>query len=290
MKRRLINSQLKSYNTYNMYLRQMLTLAENVFQIKNLPNFIDVSYINKQWLRKGSIAFFVDEIMGLLALPYTVMGKLDVYGRPTKIQVMGQNGYTRVLRRNEFVIIYDNYANYSLYIDILQYAERVALATRTIDINIEQQKTPRIFKTSNEKARSVTDIVNNIDGMANSIITYDDINLTDDTTIVLAPAPFVADKVNDNKQSIWNEFLRLIGITSITTQKKERLLTDEITAQNGGATASRYNRFDPRKKGFGEVNKRWGYDIEVEYYDGNPEMYETVPNFDESEEIDNESF
>lgn len=285
MRRRLVNSQMSSFNTYNMYLRQMLTLAENVFRIKGLPDFIDVAYVNKTLLRKGSIAFFKDDVMDeLLALPYVNVGKLDVYGRPTKIQVMGKNGYTRVLSKDEFVIVHDNYAGYPLYIDIVQYAERVALATRTIDINIEQQKTPRIFKTSNEKLKSVKDIVNNIDGMVNSIITYDDINLTDDTTIVLAPAPFVADKVNDNKQNIWNEFLRLIGITSVTTQKKERLLTDEIQAQNGGATASRYNRFDPRQKDFGMVNERFGYDIEVEYYDGLPEMYEDVAYYEDVEE------
>ena len=48
MKRKLINSQLSNFATYNMYLRQLLTLAENVFEFKNLPTFIDVSYLNKQ--------------------------------------------------------------------------------------------------------------------------------------------------------------------------------------------------------------------------------------------------
>ena len=43
---------------------------------------------------------------------------------------------------------YDNNGRYPLWLDICQYAERIALDTRTIDINIAQQKTPRIFKTS----------------------------------------------------------------------------------------------------------------------------------------------
>ena len=47
MRRKLINSQLSNFATYNMYLRQCLTLAENVFKFKYLPNFIDVSYLNK---------------------------------------------------------------------------------------------------------------------------------------------------------------------------------------------------------------------------------------------------
>ena len=125
MQRKLVNSQLSNWKTYEMYKRQMLTLAENVFEFEGLPEFIDTAYLNKNLLRKGSIAFFVDEVMGLLALPYTNLSTLDVYGRPQKIQVMGQNGYRNTLGRNEFVIMYDNNGRYPLWLDILQYAERL---------------------------------------------------------------------------------------------------------------------------------------------------------------------
>ena len=118
MKAKLINSQLTNFKTYEMYKRQLLTLAENVFEFKNLPNFIDVAFLNKVLLRQGSIAFFVDEVMGLLALPYTSMGTLDVYRRPSKIQVYGQNGYSKVLNYDEFVIMYDNNGRYPLWLDI----------------------------------------------------------------------------------------------------------------------------------------------------------------------------
>jgi hypothetical protein len=131
MRQKLINSQMTNFNTYEMYKRQLLTLAENVFEFKNMPKFIDIAYVNKQLLRKGSIAFFKDEIMGLLALPYVNIGSLDIYGRPQTIKVMARNGYTRTLDRNEFVIMYDNNGRYPLWIDIIQYAERLALDTRT---------------------------------------------------------------------------------------------------------------------------------------------------------------
>ena len=58
MNKKLINSQLSNFKTYQMYLRQMLTLAENVFEIKNLPEFIDISYLNKELLSRCSISFF----------------------------------------------------------------------------------------------------------------------------------------------------------------------------------------------------------------------------------------
>ena len=98
MKRKIINSQMNNYQTYLMYLRQCRSLAENVFKYNNLPNYIDVAYINKILVNNGSIAWFKDDILGIIALPWVRQGGLDVYGRPTTIRVLGSNGYSRELK------------------------------------------------------------------------------------------------------------------------------------------------------------------------------------------------
>ena len=283
MQRKLINSQLSNFKTYEMYKRQLLTLAENVFEYKNMPEFIDTSFLNKVLLRQGAIAFFKDEVMGLLALPFHNMGKLDVYGRPTSIQVISQNGYSKFIKnRDDFVIMYDNNGRYPLWLDICAYAERIALDTRTTDINIAQQKTPRFWKTKSEKVKSIQDLVNNVDAMENTVIAYEDLDL-DDTTLVLAPAPYVADKIDLHKEKNWNEFLRLIGIANMNFQKKERNIKDEVLASQGGTIASRYSRFEPRKKAIDEINKKFNTNIEVKYYDGLPT---SIDNFEEESEVD----
>ena len=69
MRKQLKENQLSNWRTYQMYLREMLTLAENVFEFENLPDFIDVAFLNKKLLRDGSIAFFKDEYLGVIALP-----------------------------------------------------------------------------------------------------------------------------------------------------------------------------------------------------------------------------
>lgn len=270
MKHKLINSQLSNWMTYQMYLRQFLTLAENVFIYDNMPDYIDTAYLNKTLVRQGAIAFFYDDVLEkVLALPYTSIGSLDVYNRPKKIQVYGRNGYTNTLQEGDFVIMYDNNGRYPIYIDILQYAERYANITKTMDTNIAQQRTPRIWKTSTEKEKTVRDLANEVDGNVEKIVTYDNINL-DDIELVLAPAPFVTDKLQDQKDKIWSEFLRLIGISNLSFQKKERNISDEIQAMQGGTIASRYERFEPRKKAIEEINKKFNLQIKVEYYDGIP--------------------
>lgn len=270
MKHKLINSQLSNWMTYQMYLRQFLTLAENVFVYDNMPDYIDTAYLNKTLVRQGAIAFFYDDVLEkVLALPYTSIGSLDVYNRPKKIQVYGRNGYTNTLKEGEFVIMYDNNGRYPIYIDIMQYAERYANITRTMDINIAQQRTPRIWKTSTEKEKTVRDLANEVDGNVEKIVTYDNINL-DDIELVLAPAPYVTDKLQEQKDKIWSEFLRLIGISNLSFQKKERNISDEIQAMQGGTIASRYERFESRKKAIEEINKKFNLQIKVEYYDGIP--------------------
>ena len=283
MKKKLVNSQLSNFLTYQMYLRQLLTLAENVFEFENLPPFIDVSYLNKELLRKGSIAFFKDEVMGVIALPYNNVGTLDVYGRPKSIQVIARNGYTRTLKQGEFVIMYDNNGRYPLLMDIYQNAERISMCKRVIDINISQQRTPRVWITKTDKKRSVEDLLNQIDGNAERVLTYDNINL-DDIQAICEPAPFVADKIDLHLEKEWAEFFRLIGVANLVEQKKERLIQDEMTASLGGTIASRYSRFEPRKRAIQEINKKWGLNINVRYYDGIPTTEKEVNDYIESKE------
>lgn len=273
MQKRFINSQLNNYKTYLMYRRQLLSLAENVFEFKGLPEFIDVSYLNAQLVINGSIAFFYDDILGLLALPYANFGGLDVYGRPKQIQVYSNTGYNKKLNYGEFVIMYDNNGHYPLLADIIQYAERIAMNTRTSDINISQQRTPRFWKTKTENLKSIQDLVNNVDSNAETVISYDNLDL-DDTTLVLEPAPFVADKIDQHQEKIWNEFLRLIGISNLSYQKKERNIKDEINAMQGGTIASRFSRFEPRQRAVQQINKKFNMNIEVSYYDGVPSTIE----------------
>lgn len=280
MRKKLINSQITNMKTYQMYKDQMLSLAENVFSFKNLPEYIDIGYLNRVLLRNGSIAFFRDEVLGVIALPYDVLGNYDIYGRPIEIQTRSANGtYYKKLNKDEFVIMYDNNEHKSLLMDICQMAERIALSKRTIDVNIVQQRTPRIWKTSSDKKKTIEDMINDIDGMMENVATYESLEI-DDLNVVLAPAPYVADKIDEHLDKEWAEFYRLIGVANIVEEKKERLIKDEMIASQGGTIASRFSRFSPRERAVDEINQKFNLNIEVEYYDGEPTT-------DENEDGDN---
>lgn len=285
-----IESQMKNFFTTDMYKNQFLSLAMNVFLFKNLnTRYLDMSFINRELIYKGSIAWFYDEILeSLLALPYRIMGKRDLYDRPIDIQVYGKNGYQRYLKRGEYVIMYDNMSQLPLIGDILQYSERIALIQRTMDINIAQQKTQRFWKTKTENQKSIEDLIDKVDSCQEVITTFDNVNL-DETTCNLIPATFVADKLSDQKDKIWNEFLRLIGIANQSFQKKERNIRDEIFISQAGTIASRYARFESRKMAIEKINELFNQNIEVEYYDGLPttlKMEEQDGDMNESMDVE----
>lgn len=263
----------------------MKNLAENVFKFNNLPDYIDLSYLNRTLLNDGAIAFFKDEVLNeVIALPFSSYGSLDMYGRPINIEVNGDNGYRRYLKKGEYVIMYDNTARYSLKLDISQLAERIALCVRTQDVNIVHQRTPRIWKCDSNTEKSVKDTINEIDSNVETVVSTKDSAFAD-IQGVLSPAPYVTDKIDDHLDKLWAQFYALIGVANLSIQKKERMITDEMSASQGGTIVSRYSRFEPRQRAIEKINEMFGLNMSVEYYDGEPS---TENGKDEDENVSND--
>lgn len=267
MAKKRIPTQLSNLKTLQMYRRQMFNITENRIQYSYLSAYVDMKYVNRCLFRQGVVASFIDDVLGHLILPFQNVGVLDCYGRPTTIICYGLNGYrSKVLTRDEFVLLYDTTGEYPLIYDVEQYAERMALDVRTMDINIGQQKTPRIFTTSSGNEMTVKNIINNIDSCENEVLAYSNQEI-DDLNAVLAPAPFIADKVNEHKREVWSEFLRLIGVTDITIQKKERLIKDEVNYSQGGTIIGRYASAYPRDIWKQQCKEKLGIDVDWHFYD-----------------------
>lgn len=291
MNKKLVNSQLTNALTYTKVRRKMVMLASNVFNFKNLevdaPN-IDKDYINRKLVYNGAVAWFYDEELGLLALPFNVKGKPDVYGNPTSIEVIGSNGYHKSLSvtKGEAIIMYDNAGRYPLINDIIQDAERIALCKRVQDVNVSHQKNSRIWITDKSQEKTVKDLLNRVDGNVENVVAYNNLDI-ETLTSTLAVVPYITNDIDEHIRTLWEEFYAHIGISSVLVNKKERLIKDEMRASMGGTIASRFIRFNPRVEALNKINKKWNTNIELEYYDGLPTTLEDIENMEvpESEEI-----
>lgn len=265
--------------TYRQYLNRLTELAISMFEWKNLPKTVDARYLELHLFETGCMVYFKDEVIGDLCLDCIVNGRLDVYGNPLlRRAYSGYNNYQKLLKYNNSVIIWNNYLHSNSILDVEMFARRLYNIDRIIDINANAQKTP-VLVLGNEKQRlTLLNLYKEYDGNAPFI--FGDKNLDINALKALSTnAPYVCDKLYQLKTQIWNEALTYLGISNINIQKKERLITDEVTRNQGGTIASRYSRLETRRQAVEKINEMFGTNIEVNYredfqqvgYDNQPE-------------------
>lgn len=251
--------------TYRQYLNRLTELAISMFEWKNLPKTVDARYLELHLFETGCMVYFKDEVIGDLCLDCIVNGRLDVYGNPLlRRAYSGYNNYQKLLKYNNSVIIWNNYLHSNSILDVEMFARRLYNIDRIIDVNANAQKTP-VLVLGNEKQRlALLNLYKEYDGNAPFI--FGDKNLDINALKALSTnAPYVCDKLYQLKTQIWNEALTYLGISNINIQKKERLITDEVTRNQGGTIASRYSRLETRRQAAEKINEMFGTNIEVNY-------------------------
>lgn len=255
---------LQNQRTYLQYVNRLTELSISMFDWKNLPDTIDARFLELALFNDGMAVFFKDEVMGYLGLQVMIGGALDVYRIPITRTAFAQNGYQMKLDQSNSVIIFNNMLHTNSILDVQEMSKRLYEIQRTIDVNVTQQKTPKIV-TCTENQRLV---MKNLYAqyMGNEPFIFGDKNLdlsgikTLDTT-----SPYVADKLYDLKTQYWNEALTYLGISNVNTVKKERMISDEVQRNLGGTIASRYSRLLMRQQACEQINKMFGLNISVDY-------------------------
>lgn len=251
--------------TYRQYLNRLTELAISMFEWKNLPDTVDARYLELHLFETGCMVYFKDEVIGDLCLDCIVNGRLDVYGNPLlRRAYSGYNNYQKLLKYNNSVIIWNNYLHGNSILDVEMFARRLYNIDRIIDVNANAQKTPVLLQGTEKQRLTLLNLYKEYDGNAPFI--FGDKNLDINSLKAFSTnAPYVCDKLYQLKTQIWNEALTYLGISNINIQKKERLITDEVTRNQGGTIASRYSRLESRRQAVEKINEMFGTNIEVNY-------------------------
>lgn len=250
--------------TYLQYYMHLAELAMSMFEWKNLPDTVDARFLELTLFEDGQIVFFKDEELGYLCLQCAVNGGFNVYRIPTNRRAYAVNGYQKNLTENDSVIIYNNFLHTNSMLDVRNFAERLYNIDRAIDVNINAQKTPILIKCDEQQRLTMLNTYQQYDG--NQPVIFGDKALNTNAFQVLnTGAPLVADKLYVLKTQLWNECLTYLGISNINVQKKERLITDEVTRNQGGTIASRYARLESRRHACDQINRMFGLNVSCDY-------------------------
>ena len=250
--------------SYMLYYERLLELSISMFEWKNLPDSVDERFLEFTLFSDGFSVFFKDEVLDYLSLQAAIGGELDVYRIPIKRRAYATNGYQRELNNKDSVLIYNNMIHTNSMLQVLEYSKKLYNLDQAIMINANAQKTP-ILITCDEKQRlSLEQVYMKYQGNAPFIFGNKDLEIKA-FNVLKTDAPYVADKLYQLKTQVWNEALTYLGISNTNTQKKERMLTDEVIRNMGGTIASRYSRLNARKKACEQINKMFGLDLDCEF-------------------------
>lgn len=255
--------------TWRQYFDRLRELSMSMFEWKNLPETVDERYLEMILFYRGQAIFFEDEVLGYLCLKNGRVGKFDVYHNPVYRRAYADNGYNKDLDDTNSVMVWNNYLRTGCVLDVEMFAQRLYNIDRTIDVNVNAQKTPILIQGTEEQKLPLLNLYKEYQG--NSPVIFGDKHLdVEGLTVLQTNAPYVSDKLYELKTQIWNEALTYLGISNVSYQKRERLISDEVNRAQGGTVASRYSRLAMRQQACEKINKMFGLNISVDYREDYP--------------------
>lgn len=271
--------------TYFNYLFEMMGIYMSVFEWSNLPEGVDARMLEYWLMQCGYVGFLYDEALkgspkapdGFAVMRLRLDGEYDMYQLPENYHAYSVDSkYTNIpCDYDNSVIIFNNMLRVSPLPNMMMYAKRLANIERTTDVNIQNQKAPKVIKCNEKQKLSYVNMMNQVAANEAYIWASDKMDLRD-VEVLDTTAPYVADRQQVIKHQYWNEFLTFAGVENTNTEKKERRVTDEVLANMGDVEVHRFMRIEPRKTACDEINNL----LEMKgYFDENPDVEEVDVNF-----------
>lgn len=266
MKRKsdFLSTQQINTATYNMYLNRLCDIAISSFNWIDLPTTVDERYLEMLLLTEGKCIFFQDEVLGYIVTSFSDGGNLNIYNQPVKRVASANNGYhNESLDENNSVIIYNDYMHTVIYPTLEMYAWRLYNITRTIDININSQKTPITILCDEKNKLSLENLYMQYDG--NKPVIYGNKNLDLNNIKVLnTGANMIAPQLYDILHKMWNDAMMFLGYAPLS-DKRERVINLEAQQTFASTSSNYFSRLSARKQGCKYINDVFGLDVDVDF-------------------------
>ena len=216
--------------TLNDYYDRLKLIALSLFEWEGLPNSCNARFLELTLYMYGRAVFIYDPEIGFLNMRCMPSGTLNNYDESISYNAYSTI-YSKMFDKEQCVLIRNNYLERPTDNSVVLFASRLTEAERTIDTNIKAQKTPLLIRCDDKDRQSLKNIYSQYEGNEPVILGGKTINL-DGLKVLKTDAPFIADKLQIYKKDLWNEALTFFGINNANSEKRERLITDEVNANN----------------------------------------------------------
>lgn len=258
----------KSLNerTFRDYYKKLKLLAKSVYKWNNLPNGIDERWIEEFLFSEGKCMFFMDKSFGLMVAKCVETG-VNPYDEPTNLMPVSSSPDVEkrdFVNYEEAILIRNNDDMLPTSTSVMLYAYRLTDLTRTIDINISAQKTPVLILCKEKQKLTLKNIYKQWNGFEPVIYGDKEIDLSG-VKVLKTDAPIVFDKLQIEKNHIWNECMTFLGINNANMDKRERLVDDEVQANNEQVEMFALMGLKARQRACELINAKFNTNISVEF-------------------------
>lgn len=227
-------SMLNNNATYIDYLNRLRLLATSLFTWENLDKVCGYGasrFLEQALFDNGRACFVKDDKLGFMALKVNPSDKLNVYNLPTRVMAWSI-GYEKIFDFDDVVYIMNNELQLPTSQTINLIAYRLYETERTIDTNLIAQKTPVLIEGDTKKILTLKNVYMQYSGNTPFIFGNKQFDISNKLNVLKTDAPYLIDKLTIHKHELWNEALTYLGIDNANTDKKERLITDEVESNN----------------------------------------------------------
>ena len=256
----------------SMYIRMLTEMCVSRFKWEGVPPEIDSRFIEMELFNSGLVVWHYDDFYQKHVVQRAAsIGFPNLYDNPTSYTTFG-NGTPypqRILTRAQCVPIWANSLRRTDQ-DIIQvYAWRLAEIDRTIEINVQNARHPKVIAGTQNEMLGLVNISRQMDEGV-PVIQVDREQFDPNTMITaldLGMHPDHIEKLDILHTRTWSKAMGMLGIDNANQDKKERLVASEVDANAQQVYSIKRMNLNEREKAVDRINRKYpDLDLAVSYH------------------------